>query len=222
MPGDQQQPTVVIFKKGGLGCGGLILALFALGVVASVVVKATRPSASTTPSSVAPLPGAAAPQTVTEPTPTVRRSFVRFGKGSTLTSCSDFTFEARGSTMDDAFVDNVAKGFVDPKAGDTQINKSCADQFPSNGILASCTTNYAVHATNDAGASIGEYEVQNAASYYDLDSLTRNDATMKKCMSTHGDWTGVDKKSGAYFDAVRARGRREVEQLQKTIGQATE
>ncbi len=43
---------------------------------------------------------------------------------------------------------------------------------------------------------------------------------MKECLQFGGDWTGVDKKSAAYFDAVRARGRREVEHLQKTLGQA--
>jgi hypothetical protein len=72
---------------------------------------------------------------------------------------------------------------------------------------------------NDGGDVSGKGAIDYEARYYNLDSLTNGNAYMKFCLDMKGDWQGVDKDSPEYREAVRARARREMEKLQKTLGQ---
>jgi hypothetical protein len=73
---------------------------------------------------------------------------------------------------------------------------------------------------NDAGVEPGVYEWRLAIRYYNLDTLASSDTYMKRCIDMKGgDWQAVGKDSDEYREAVRARARREVENLRKTIGE---
>jgi hypothetical protein len=177
---------------------------------------------------------------------TVTVSFATFTpKDTLLNECIDFMISPpQGTEVDsvflDAFADGINKGkvrnapastarslaiadFIDgankgrPLDG-TRIYKTCADQFRGKPVLATCAVNFTTSVTGDYDADLGTFELALTRSFYSLDSLTNNDANMRQCIAAKGDWQAVDKDSDEYREAVRARARREVERLQRTLG----
>jgi hypothetical protein len=172
---------------------------------------------STATASTAPM---AAPTTTST---TVAVSFATFTpKGTLLDECIDFIITPPsgtdgGSEFTDAFAKAVAKG----KKSTSRIYKACNEQFRTTPALATCGTHISLPLKNDGGAAWGTVEIDSEERYYNLDSLTNSNEYMKDCLDMKGDWQGVDKDSPEYREAVRSRSRarREVEKLQKSLGQ---
>jgi hypothetical protein len=164
----------------------------------------------------------AAPEPTAPPAPTtVMVSFATFTpKGTLLDECVDFIITPPsgvdgGSDFTEGFAKSAAKG----QKNMSRIYKPCADQFHTTPALAGCTTHISVPLKTDAGVVWATAEINSEERFYNLDTLTSGNEYMKNCLDMKGDWTGVDKDSPEYREAVRARARREMEKLQKTLGQ---
>ncbi|MGH7295223.1 MAG: hypothetical protein ACRELB_09830, partial [Polyangiaceae bacterium] len=101
----------------------------------------------------------------------------------------------------------------------SRIYKACAAQFPTGAALAMCTSHQSFPLTKGDAGNTRTLEIDTQERYYDLDNLTNGNGFMKSCLDMKGDWQGVDKDSDAYREAARARARREMEKLQKSLGQ---
>jgi len=163
----------------------------------------------------------AVPAPTVPPAPlTIMVSFATFTpKGTFLDECIDFIITPppgvdAGSDFTEGFAKAVAK-----KKNTSRIYKPCADQFQTTPALAECKTHISVPLKTDAGVVWGTSEIDSQEQYYNLDTLTNGNEYMKDCLDMKGDWTGVDKDSPEYREAVRARARREMEKLQKSLGQ---
>jgi hypothetical protein len=136
-------------------------------------------------------------------------SFAKFTKGSALEECTDVTIVIPPEKADagEAF---LASMIGDAGEGDLgiRLSKPCAEDHPSSVALATC--------------SIKMYrdKLKVLTRHYDLDSLIGDDHIMKDCLESNGDWSGVDKRSPAYRNAIRDRARHEVGNLRKTLGKS--
>lgn len=123
---------------------------------------------------------------------------------------ADSDFAARFFTE---FVRHLDVAFATP----TRLYKTCAEQFPTRLGLATCTLTPHRRMKNDAGAAWGAIEIIKEG-YYNLDSLTSSDESMKDCLDRKGDWQGIDKGSDEYRQAVEERDRRELQKSLRKYG----
>jgi hypothetical protein len=164
------------------------------------------------------------PEPTAPPAPTtITVSFATFTpKETMLDECVDFIITApsnvdSGSDLADRFAKAVAG--KDQK-NMSRIYKACDEQFRMTPALAMCNAHVSVPLKKIApDLDGGTAEVNSDERYYNLDALTHDNVYMKNCLDMKGDWTGVDKDSTEYREAVRARARREMEKLQKRLGQ---
>ena len=189
----------------------------------------------------------AVPEPTAPPAPTtVAVSLATFTKDTLLDECIDFTITPpQGTEVDAAFLDDFAEGITKGRVRNTpastarsiaatafverankgkpldgtRIYKTCTDQFREKPVLAKCAVRFTTSVTGDHDADLGTYEVAIMRGFHNLDTLTNDDANMRQCIAAKGNWTGVDKDSTEYREAVRARARRNIEKLQRTLGQ---
>jgi hypothetical protein len=221
---------------GKAGMGGWRIALNIVGAIMLVVfgscafcvyiAEHKKPDNSARAASAAEeLPAAPAPM----PVPTGlsgTASVANFTKDTRLDECADFTItlppdvDASAEAIEKSVV-ALAKSLTKGKIGMSLLSKLCTEQFGTNSVLATCTAHQQI--VGDSGKGV-EFVI--FVHYYNLDTLTKSDTYMKNCLDMQGDWQAVDKDSDEYREAVRARGRREMEgivknaqKMQESLGQ---
>jgi hypothetical protein len=159
---------------------------------------------------------------------TVNATVATFTKDTLLDECVDISLTMppgsaadKGQEVIDKMVTTMVTDKKDKARSKSRLNKPCAAQFRNNPVLATCAvrTPIPIPPKVDGGTPAGAVDLQITSGYYSLDMIEKSDTYMKNCIDMKGDWQTVDHDSEAWRDAHMARARREVEKLQKTLGQ---
>jgi hypothetical protein len=165
----------------------------------------TAPSASAAPPALE-TPGVAEASPIR-----ITAAVATFTGDTLLDECDDFVLTLppgidAGAKALDRLVESLKKG----RQGETsRFDKPCAEQFPSDPVLATCTVSAKVK------GDLGIVERAFTGRYYDLGTLQSSDVTMKSCIGMNGKWETVAHDSKEWREAHIAWAHRQVEKLQK-------
>jgi hypothetical protein len=128
-----------------------------------------------------------------------------------LEECDDFAVTLPpgvdgGALALDKLVDSIK---MDKDGGALRLGKPCAEQFPSDPVLARCI------ASTEMKGDQGVVKRSFTGRYYGPDMLRNNDVYMQSCIDMNGEWKVVSHDSKEWREAHVAWARRQVEKLEK-------
>jgi hypothetical protein len=113
-----------------------------------------------------------------------------------------------GALALDKLVDSIKVG---RNGGASRLDKPCAEQFPSDPVLATCV------ASTEIKGDQGVVKRAFTGRYYGLEAIVQNsDVYMKSCVDMNGEWHVASHDSKEWREAHVAWAQREGERFQKT------